>query len=162
MATKDNQEKLLKMAAMIKEIFAPADIVQLGRLIACTPSSGRMSTEEFERLMQNLEASNTRRGFSEKSIQAARLVLVMGASVHEAAAELNLSPQSVYQLMVRIERRIASKPPGWVQVTEWFPVEVAKQLTKIARSLDKLHVTDAAQKTNSKARSFTITVNDKS
>lgn len=134
-ATKNNEERLMKMAAKIKETYQPAEIAQLVRLIGATPSTGEMSPEEFERLMKELEAKSNRRGYSEKSIEAARLVLVMGASIAEAAADTDLSRQSVNQLMQRIRRRMESLPQGWVQVTDWFPVEVAKQLAKIAESL---------------------------
>ena len=126
-ATKNNEERLMKMAAKIKETYQPAEIAQLVRLIGATPSTGEMSPEEFERLMKELEAKSNRRGYTEKSIEAARLVLVMGASIAEAAADTDLSRQSVNQLMQRIRRRMESLPQGWVQVTDWFPVEVAKE-----------------------------------
>lgn len=138
-ATKNNEDRLMKMAAKIKETYQPAEIAQLVRLIGATPSTGEMSPEEFERLMKELEAKSTRRGYSEKSIEAARLVLVMGASIAEAAADTEQSRQSVNQLMQRIRRRIESLPQGWVQVTDWFPVEVAKQLAKIAETLKAAH-----------------------
>lgn len=138
-ATKNNEDRLMKMAAKIKETYQPAEIAQLVRLIGATPSTGEMSPEEFERLMKELEAKSTRRGYSEKSIEAARLVLVMGASIAEAAADTEQSRQSVNQLMQRIRRRMESLPQGWVQVTDWYPVEVAKQLAKIAETLKASH-----------------------
>ncbi|WP_338925044.1 TrfB-related DNA-binding protein (plasmid) [Pseudomonas silesiensis] len=138
-ATKNNEDRLMKMAAKIKETYEPAEIAQLVRLIGATPSTGEMSPEEFERLMKELEAKSNRRGYTEKSIEAARLVLVMGASIAEAAADTELSRQAVNQLMQRIRRRMESLPQGWVQVTDWFPVEVAKQLAKIAETLKAAH-----------------------
>ena len=138
-ATKNNEDRLMKMAAKIKETYEPAEIAQLVRLIGATPSTGEMSPEEFERLMKELEAKSNRRGYTEKSIEAARLVLVMGASIAEAAADTELSRQAVNQLMQRIRRRMESLPQGWVQVTDWFPVEVAKQLAKITETLKALH-----------------------
>ena len=138
-ATKNNEERLMKMAAKIKETYEPAEIAQLVRLIGATPSTGEMSPEEFERLMKELEAKSNRRGYTEKSIEAARLVLVMGASIAEAAADTDLSRQAVNQLMQRIRRRMESLPQGWVQVTDWFPVEVAKQLAKVAETLKASH-----------------------
>ncbi|AXQ50983.1 hypothetical protein DZC31_30170 (plasmid) [Stenotrophomonas rhizophila] len=113
-----------------------------------------MSSEEFERLMKELEANNSRRGYSEKSIDAARLVLVMGASIAEAAADTNLSRQSVNQLMLRIRRRMATLPQGWVQVSTWFPVEVAKQLAEVAESLKA----SQAAGTPLEGKTFTITL----
>lgn len=138
-ATKNNEDRLMKMAAKIKETYEPAEIAQLVRLIGATPSTGEMSPEEFERLMKELEAKSNRRGYTEKSIEAARLVLVMGASIAEAAADTELSRQAVNQLMQRIRRRMESLPQGWVQVTDWFPVEIAKQLAKIAETLKAAH-----------------------
>ena len=138
-ATKNNEDRLMKMAAKIKETYQPAEIAQLVRLIGATPSTGEMSPEEFERLMKELEAKSNRRGYTEKSIEAARLVLVMGASIAEAAADTELSRQAVNQLMQRIRRRMESLPQGWVQVTDWFPVEVAKQLAKVAETLKASH-----------------------
>ena len=138
-ATKNNEDRLMKMAAKIKETYQPAEIAQLVRLIGATPSTGEMSPEEFERLMKELEAKSNRRGYTEKSIEAARLVLVMGASIAEAAADTDLSRQAVNQLMQRIRRRMESLPQGWVQVTDWFPVEVAKQLAKVAETLKASH-----------------------
>jgi predicted DNA-binding protein (UPF0251 family) len=138
-AAKNNEDRLMKMAAKIKETYEPAEIAQLVRLIGATPSTGEMSPEEFERLMKELEAKSNRRGYTEKSIEAARLVLVMGASIAEAAADTELSRQAVNQLMQRIRRRMESLPQGWVQVTDWFPVEVAKQLAKVAETLKASH-----------------------
>jgi len=138
-ATKNNEDRLMKMAAKIKETYEPAEIAQLVRLIGATPTTGEMSPEEFERLMKELEAKSNRRGYTEKSIEAARLVLVMGASIAEAAADTELSRQAVNQLMQRIRRRMESLPQGWVQVTDWFPVEVAKQLAKVAETLKASH-----------------------
>lgn len=134
-AMKSNEEKLFEMAATIKETFQPGEIAQLIRLIGATPSTGEMSPVEFERLIQELESKSNRRGYSEKSIEAARLVLVMGAGIAEAAAETGLTRQSVNQLMQRIRRRMESLPQGWKQVTEWLPEGVAKQIENIAVSL---------------------------
>ena len=155
-ATKNNEDRLMKMAAKIKETYEPAEIAQLVRLIGATPTTGEMSPEEFERLMKELEAKSNRRGYTEKSIEAARLVLVMGASIAEAAADTELSRQAVNQLMQRIRRRMESLPQGWVQVTDWFPVEVAKQLAKVAETLKASH---AAGKPLDD-QSFTISLKD--
>lgn len=152
MTQKRNEDRLLKMAAKIKETYQPAEIAQLVRLIEPTPTTGEMSAEDFERLMQELDATSTRRGYSEKSIEAARLVLVMGASVAEAAAETNQTRQSVSQLMTRIRRRIEALPKGWVKVDQWLPADVAKQVEKIAQELKAMP--------KGKAASFTITLQE--
>lgn len=99
------------------------------------PRTGEMSAEEFEQLMDRLDALSTRRGYSEKSRAAARLVMVSGASESQAAAQTELSSQSVNQLMKRIRRRMESLPKGWVQVKGWFPADVAKQLEVLSDQL---------------------------
>lgn len=154
-ATNDHEKKLMKMAETIKQTYEPAQIAQLVRLISPTPSTGEMSPEEFERLIKELEAKTNRRGYSEKSVEAARLVLVMGASKAEAAEETGLTRQSVNQLMVRIRRRMESLPQGWVKVTDWFPADVAKQLAKIAESLKTLQASGKTMDAK-----FTITIKE--
>lgn len=144
-----DEDLILKMAAQIKETYQPAEIAQLVRLIEPTPPTAEMSPEDFEQLMQELEASSTRRGYSEKSIEAARLVLVKGASVAEAAAETNQTRQSVSQLMTRIRRRIEALPKGWVKVDQWLPADVARQVEEIAEQMKALP--------KGKAKIFTIT-----
>lgn len=97
-----------------------------------TLRTGEMSAEEFELLMDRLDALSIRRGYSEKSRAAARLVMVSGATDKEAATQTGLSWQSVNQLMKRIRRRMESLPSGWVQVKGWFPAHVAKQLEALS------------------------------
>lgn len=139
MPANHNEDKLLVIAAELKKTYPPADIAQLVRLISPTPSTGDMSAEAFEHVMKVLIAQNNRRPYSDKSITAARLVLVMGASIAEAAEETELSRQVVNRLMLRIRSRMAAVPHGWVKVSEWFPVEAAKQLGAISESLKALH-----------------------
>lgn len=135
MTTKTKSASVSELAMTIKGTLSPGEIAQLIRLIQPTPTTGELSPEEFESLMEKLDATNSRRGFSEKSIEAARLILVMGAVNAEAAAETGLSRQAVNQLMGRIRRRMNSVPAGWVKVDQWLPVEVAGQLDKIAKDL---------------------------
>lgn len=130
-----SQEQLHAMALDIKQALKPADVAQLIRLIEPTPSTGEMSAEEFENLMAELNAKSTRRGYSETSTAAARLVLVMGASIAEAAAETEVSRVTVHQLLRRIRRRMEDLPKGWVPVSAWLPVEIAKQLESIEAML---------------------------
>lgn len=147
-------EKLLALAAEIQEGYAPADIAQLVRLISPTPSTGEMSAESFEQVMAVLVGQNNRRPYSDKSITAARLVLVMGASIAEAAGETGLSRQVVNRLMLRLRSRMESLPTGWVKVSEWLPADVAKQLRDISALLKGLR---AAGKPLD-ALSYTITL----
>lgn len=141
MLAKSNEENVLAMAAQIKETFTPGEIAKLMRLIGPTPKTGDMSAEEFERVMTIL-ASQTNRPYSEKSMIAARLVLVMGAGISEAAKEAGLARQNVSELMTRIRARIELLPHDWVKVSEWFPGGVATQLGNIAQSLRELHAAD--------------------
>lgn len=155
MPAKSNEEKLLAMATQIKEAFSPREIAQLMRLIGPTPRTGEMSAEEFERVMQIL-ASKTNRPYSAKSLTAARLVLVMGAGISEAAKEAGLDRRNVSELMTRIRARIASLPHDWVKVSEWFPDVMAKQLGNIAESLRERHAADQLLD----GLSFTITLTE--
>lgn len=97
-----------------------------------------MTPKEFADLAARLESTSSRRGYSDKSIEAARLVLVMGASISEAAVETSQSRQSVSQLMQRIKKRIEAIPSNWVRVEQWFPPDVAAQLNKLSRELEAL------------------------
>jgi hypothetical protein len=65
-----------------------------------------MGSNEFERVMAILLGMSRHRPFSARSIAAARLVLVMGASVSEAAVETGLARQVVHKLMLRIRSRL--------------------------------------------------------
>lgn len=96
------------------------------------PGAGEMNAREFEQLMDRLDSLSTRRGYSEKSRQAAHLVMVEGASISDAAEQTNLSFQAVRQLMVRIRRRMESMPSGWAQVQGWFPADVVRQLEELS------------------------------
>lgn len=138
MPGKHNEEQIMAMANQIREAYSPGEIANLIRLIAPAPNTGEMSAEEFERVMKIL-ASQTNRPYSTKSMVAARLVLVMGASPAEAAKEAGLARQNVSELMSRIRARIQALPHDWVKVSEWFPPELAKQLGTIAETLREFH-----------------------
>lgn len=144
MASRQKPASVSELATTIKHSLSPAEIAQLIRLIQPTPTTGELSAEDFERLMETLDASSSRRGYSEKSIEAARLVLVMGAGIAEAAADTGLSRQAVNQLMTRIRRRMDSVPAGWVKVEQWVPSEVAQQVERIAQDLRARPQGDAA------------------
>ncbi|RYF36379.1 MAG: hypothetical protein EOO38_27765, partial [Cytophagaceae bacterium] len=92
------EDQIKALAAEITQTYSPGSIAQLIRLIEPAPETALMSNEEFERVMDVLVGQNTRRPFSDKSLAVARLVFVKGASVAEAAAELDLE--------VRVARRI--------------------------------------------------------
>lgn len=132
-------ERVLQLAAEIKATYSPAEVARLARLIEPTPSTGEMSAEVFEQLLELLQNKSGGRSYSDKSIEAARLVLVMGATKTEAANDTGVSKQTVDQLMNRIRRRMEAMPQGWVKVTQWFPAEVAKQIDGYAHSLKAAH-----------------------
>lgn len=129
-----SEAEIVALATHIREAFSPGEIANLMRLIAPTPRTGEMSAEEFERVMKVL-ASQTNRPYSVKSLAAARLVLVMGASPAEAAKEVGLARQNVSELIKRIRARVEALPHDWVKVGEWFPPVAAKQLVAIAETL---------------------------
>lgn len=129
------QEELKAMADNIRRALRPGEITQLVRLIGPTPNTGEMSADEFEDLVERLKAKGTRRGYSDTSIAAARLVFVMGATMAEAAAELGVTRAAVGQSIQRMRRQMDEVPKGWVPVSLWLPEAIAGQLESIAASL---------------------------
>jgi hypothetical protein len=128
-------DQLKEFAEHIRAEYSPAQRAKLARMIEPTPSTGRMTSAEFDNLMDMLDATSTRRKYSDKSREAARLVFVMGAKSPEAAVQTGLKVQGVDQLIRRIERRMASVPEGWIPVTAWLPTGVAKQVKNLADQL---------------------------
>jgi hypothetical protein len=131
--------ELTDLAEHIRTNFSPAERAKLARLIEPTPSTGRMTSDEFENMMNMLDATSTRRKYSDRSREAARLVFVMGAKSPEAASQTGLKVQGVDQLIKRIERRIANVPDGWTSITAWLPSGVAKQVQTLAEQLITAH-----------------------
>ena len=134
-----SESQLIELAEQIKNSYSLAQIAKLIRLIEPTPSTGEMSSDDFENMMNLLDATSIRRGYSSKSRDAARLYFVMGAEVSEVAAETGLTVQSVNQLILRIRRRMEDMPPGWNAVTAAFPAGVAKQVKSLASELWSAH-----------------------
>ncbi len=93
-------------ASQIQRTFAPGQIAQLIRLISPASPCALMSPEAFEHVVAFMSCKTGQRAFSAKSLHAARLVLVMGASVAEAAADAGLTRQVVHRLLVRIRGRL--------------------------------------------------------
>lgn len=151
MIASNNDEQLLEIATKLKEAYQPAEIAQLVRMLSPTPNTGEMTVEGFERVMMAITQSKGRT-YSDKSITAVRLVLVMGASISEAAEEVGLTRQVVSRLILRIRARMESLPQDWVKTCEWFPVEVAKQLVGLSESLKELQTSGSPADT----LSFTI------
>ncbi|RMS11023.1 hypothetical protein ALP72_01668 [Pseudomonas coronafaciens pv. coronafaciens] len=112
-----------------------AQIAQLIRMISPVSPCALMTAEEFERVMAVLAGQNRRRAFSDRSTNAARLVLVMGASVSEAALETGLARQVVHRLMTRIRSRLEGLPADWVKVEAWLPPAAAGDVLALAQSL---------------------------
>lgn len=129
-------EDLIAHANQIKLRYSPAQAAQLARLISPVSNCGPMTPNEFERVMEIMQAQSRRRAFSVRSIKAARLVLVMGASVAEAAAEADLARQVVHRLMMRIQARLRALPADWVRVDVWLPADAARQVTDLAHILN--------------------------
>ncbi len=132
-------DDLVAYANHINERYTPAQVAQLARLISPVPSCGSMTPAEFELVMVMLAGQHRRRAFSDRSIHAARLVLVMGASVAEAATDTGLARQVVHRLMARIRARMQGLPGSWVKVEVWLPPTHAKQVADLAVSLRAAH-----------------------
>lgn len=126
---------LLGLARQITQNYNNAQIAQLVRLISPVSPNALMGSDEFERVMAILLGQSRHRPFSARSIAAARLVLVMGASVSEAAVETGLARQVVHKLMLRIRSRLEGLPGDWVKVEAWLPPAAAGQVVELAKSL---------------------------
>jgi transposase-like protein len=123
------------LAAKITQSYSNAQIARLIRMISPVSPCALMAADEFERVMNVLAGRNRRRAFSDRSISAARLVLVMGASVSEAASETGLTRQVVHRLMARIRARMEDLPADWVKVETWLPSAAAGEVLALAESL---------------------------
>lgn len=105
-----SDDMVLATASQIQQTFSPAQVAQLIRLISPAAQCALMSPHDFERVVTLMSCSSGHRAYSAKSLHAARLVLVMGASVAEAAADAGLSRQVVHRLMARIKARLDASP----------------------------------------------------
>lgn len=130
---------IVEVVDHILRTYSSSKISQIVRLISSAPECALMTPAEFERVMQILAGQNRRRPFSERSIHAARLVLVMGASVAEAAADAGLARQVVHRLMIRIRARLQMLPGDWVKVEAWLPAAAAAQVSALAVELELAH-----------------------
>lgn len=75
--------------------------------------------------------------FSERSITAARMVLVEGESRAIVQAQLGISKQRMYRIIQDVSSRIQDSKEGWVYVGTWAPAKLAKEFhakVEIARS----------------------------
>lgn len=130
---------LEELARHILRSYTASQIGQLMRMIAPVSPCALMGADEFERVMVILRGQSGHRAFSDRSVAAARLVLVMGASVSEAAAEIGLSRQAVHSLMTRIRSRLEGLPADWVRVEAWLPPAAADEIIQRAQSLRTAH-----------------------
>lgn len=105
-----SDDMVLATASQIQHTFSPAQVAQLIRLISPAAQCALMSPHAFERVVTFMSCSRGHRAYSARSLHAARLVLVMGASVAEAAADAGLSRQVVHRLMARIQARLDAFP----------------------------------------------------
>lgn len=107
--------------------------------------TGELSPEQFQQFVTDQAAAGGRRPYSDKAIEAARLVLVEGVSPSNAAELTGQSRQAVSQLLARIRRRLESAPTGWVKVEQWLPGAVAEQIEKLAQDLKANPDSDSAR-----------------
>ncbi|MEX6666851.1 hypothetical protein [Pseudomonas sp. W2-17] len=123
-----SNEVVAATALHIQKTYTPGQVAELIRLISPASPCALMTPKAFERVVAFMSCKTGHRAYSSKSLQAARLVLVlvMGASVAEAAAELELSRQMVHRLMVRIRARLDAMQASEVTIAEGdFPPAAA-------------------------------------
>ncbi|EKT4478451.1 hypothetical protein QEL91_004178 [Pseudomonas putida] len=65
--------------------------------------------------------------FSEKSITAARMVLVEGESRAIVQVQLGISKQRMSRIIQDVTSRIQDPREGWVYVGTWAPAKLAKE-----------------------------------
>jgi hypothetical protein len=123
------------LAKKILSELGKADRARLAKLIAPDSPVGELSQVEFDQACQWIQNRPGVRRFSEKSIEAARQVLVMGASLSEAAGSVGTTRQGVEQMLARFRARMADAPPGWVLVEAYFPPGVAHELKELNKRL---------------------------
>ncbi|MGM7284694.1 hypothetical protein ABRY74_22890 [Pseudomonas guariconensis] len=101
-------QQLETMAALIKSTFKPAEIAQLIEMIRPAYDGAELTSEEFAELINRLTNARTGRGrpLGEKSIAAARLILVQGASHAEASRELDMNLGQIGQLIKRLREHM--------------------------------------------------------
>lgn len=133
--------QLHALATQLKKSYSAADLAKLVRLIEPTPATGEMSSDDFENMMNLLDATSSRRTYSPKSREAAKLFFVMGANQSEVSEATGLTIQGVNQLILRIRSRMTDLPAGWVSITVGLPTGVAKQVKSLARELLLAHQT---------------------
>lgn len=86
----------------------------------------RLSLEVWASVVHQLE------GYSEKNISAARMVLVDGHSQKHVYQSLGLSKQRLSQIVKSVLTKIEDSREGWVYVSTWAPVSLAKEFqTKV-------------------------------
>lgn len=102
-------KQLEAMATLIKATFKPLEIAQLMEMIRPEFKGAELSSEEFAALIARLNRARSGRPYGEKSILAARLILVQGASHAEAARELDMNIGQIGQLIKRM-REYMSNP----------------------------------------------------
>jgi len=127
--------RIANMAAQIKTSFTPGEIARLILYIQPVPETRLMTLVEFDDMMSAIDASKEKRRFAEKSVEAARRVLVMGASKTEAARDLGLTKQAVGQVVKRIQQKVGHQPQGWTIVNEYLPAHLSGTVKEIGRVL---------------------------
>ncbi|WP_164359441.1 TrfB-related DNA-binding protein [Pseudomonas viridiflava] len=137
-----SEVRIANMSARIKTSLTPGEIARLILLIQPVPSTGQMTAEAFDDLMRAIEASKGTRMFAEKSISAAKLILVMGATPNEAAAELGMTVQAVGQALKRIKQKAAEQPKGWTIINEYLPADLATAVREIGKVLRRVAPTE--------------------
>lgn len=86
----------------------------------------KMTADEFETAKVKL------RTLSVNTVDLARLVLVDGLSIQEAATASGTSRQNANQGMKRVMALLEGLPSDWVFVEEWMPSSMAVEVRRMA------------------------------
>jgi len=85
-----------------------------------------MTPEEFEALMPKM------RRVTMGTIEVLRRIMVEGETRKTVADATGLTPQRIAGMIQQFRAAQNDIPPGWVEVKEWFPPELAARVRAMA------------------------------
>jgi len=87
-----------------------------------------MTADQYAEFIRQQEKLGGRRPYSQKAIEAGRLVFVEAATLTRAAELTGQSRQAVNQCITRMRRRMESLSPDWVPYTALMPQALADEI----------------------------------
>lgn len=129
------------LASKLKAALSIEEIGYLLRLLSPTQTPGEMTAQEFDDMIRRAHHRDGR-PHNQTSIDAARLVLVMGASQTEAASEIGISRQQLNNTLSRLRKFSQSVPAEWKSISIHLPESIAFALQVEQKEWLKNHSSD--------------------